>query len=203
MTEWVSQSEARKLLADLGDVISQPALSQYLAGHPEITREEGGPGRPTKIDWHALKQSRSTRTSRGPASEPAAAPRLPLMPPAGGPAAVVRDRPRDELSERRAKADTDRAEFDARRARIQAEEAEGRLIPREKATGAFMAAGAALVTAQEEGRRGLIDKIRAAPDARSADLALRSYETAVRTAFATSLTEFAALADPDTAAAAE
>lgn len=199
MTEWVTQAQALKLLADLGDKISQPALSQYLTGHPEIGRQSEGRGKPTLIDWDALKRSRATRTSRGPASEPL---ELPLDAPARL-RPTPQDSPPDELSRRRAKADTEKAEFDARRARIQAEEAEGRLVPREVAIAAFMAAGTALVAAMEQARRGLIDEVRAAKDGREADTAVRRYERAMRAAFASSLTDYAAAASPDTALAAE
>src|SRR6185369_11241549 len=117
------------------------------------------------------------------------------------PTGETRRGPRDELGERKARADTDRAEFDARRARILAEEAEGRLISRDVAVAAFMSAGVALTRALEEGRRTLVEDLRAAPDARAAAALMRDYERTVRTGFANALAEFAAAADPQTAAA--
>lgn len=200
MTEWVSQSEAVRLLSAAGDKISQPALSQYLKGHPEVPCEAAAPGKAQKVDFHALKRSRETRNGRGPSSAPLLDLGDPEQPPA--PAAETRrGGPRDELGERKAVADTQRAEFDARRARILAEEAEGRLISRDVATAAFMSAGVALTRALEEGRRTLIDDLRSAPDARAAATVMRDYERAVRTGFANALAEFAAAADPQTAAA--
>lgn len=202
MTEWVSQSEARRLLASMGDSISQPALSQYLAGHPEVARQDLGPGKPQLVDFAALKRSRATRMSRGPSSTPL----LDLAAEAETPAPVAasaQPRQRDELGERKAQADTQRAEFDARRARILAEEAEGALIRREEAVSAFMAIGVAVVRALEDGKRQLIEDVRAADDIRAADLVMRKYIRAVRAALASDLTTQAALADPDLAQAAE
>lgn len=197
MTEWVSQSDAVKLLKALGDPISQPALSQYLKGHGEVPTQPGGAGRPTLIDFDALKRSRATRNGRGPSSAP-----LLDLAEAGPPANARRgEKEPSDLGARKARADTERAEFDARRARILAEEAEGALINRDVATAAFMAAGVALIRALEEGRRTVIEDIRAAADTRAADLVMRKYETQIRTGFAQALTEFAAAADPIAVAA--
>lgn len=198
MGEWVSQGEAVKLLARFGDVISQPALSQYLSGHPEVPRNAQGPGRPTMVDWDALKRSRSTRMARGPSEAPATEPSEPdevETPPA------ATERPRNEFGDRKAKADVERAEAEARRSRILADEAEGRSIPKEAAASAFMAAGAALVRSLEENRRLAVETVRAAKDTREADLAMKAYERALRTAFAGALADIAAAATPETAAA--
>lgn len=202
MTEWVSQSEAVRLLADLGDTISQQALSQYLKGHPEVVRRDQGPGRSQLIDWNALKKSRGTRTSRGPASqaplpqsEPPAPPMLPLERPPERSGETV------DLSARRARADTDRAEFEARRARILAEQAEGKLISRDDAVSAFTAAGIALTRAFEEGRLVSVDDIRAAPERRDALLAMKAYERKVRLAFVQALREIASDAVSEVVAA--
>lgn len=198
MTQWVTQSEAVRLLADLGDRISQQALSLYLKGHPEVVREVEG--RSVKVDWASLRQSRGTRTSRGPAShtplfdpEPARAVEALPRPP--------KDREAADLSARRARADTDRAESDARRARILAEEAEGRVISRDTAVNVFVTAGIALVRAMEEARVLAVDEIRAATDTRGALLAMQRHERSIRTAFANSLTEFAQVEEPALAAA--
>lgn len=193
MTEWVSQSEAVKLLAGLGDSISQPALSQFLKGHPEVERKDQGPGRGMLIDFAALKRARATRLSRGPASAPAG--ELQLVPPEPPRSDPDRDFTAD-LSKRKAKADTESAEFNARRARILAEEAEGRLIDKDVAVRAFMASGVALLRSMEEGRRKAVDEIRAARDSREADIAMRKHETAMRAAFANALAELAIVADP-------
>lgn len=183
--EWVSQADAVKLLAELGDVISQPALSQYLKGHPEVGREELGPGKGVRIDFASLRQSRETRRARGPSSEPS-----------GGEVNVG-----DELSRRRAKADTETAEHNARRARILADIADGTAVRRDVAESAFRAAGAALVRAMEERRRLAVEAVRLAPDLRAADLEMRAYERAVRGAFAAALTDLAIAAEPSSAAA--
>lgn len=99
-TEWVSQSEAVRLLAARDDEISQPALSQYLKKHPEVARQDGGPGKAQLIDFGSLVRSRATRRGRGPASMPTpvqdlpieiAAPELELTSPGSAPAAA-RDR---------------------------------------------------------------------------------------------------------------
>lgn len=199
MTEWVSQSDAVKLLAALGDKISQPALSQFLKGHPEVERQDQGPGRGMLINFDALKQARATRLSRGPASAPVG--ELQLVPVAQERSAASgeTDAAKDfsvELGRRKAKADTETAEFNSRRARILAEEAEGRLIDKDLAVQAFMAAGVALMRAMEEGRRKVVDDIRAARDSRTADMALADYQTAMRAAFANSLADLAIAADP-------
>lgn len=192
MTEWVSQSEAVRLLADLGDTISQQALSQYLKGHPEVVRRDQGPGRSQLIDWDALKKSRGTRASRGPASQA----QLPLVQPLPAPILPPERTPERsgetvDLSARRARADTDRAEFEARRARILAEQAEGKLISRDDAVSAFTASGIALTRAFEEGRLVAVDDIRAAPERREALLAMKAYERKVRVAFVQALREVA------------
>lgn len=193
MTEWVSQSEAVRLLADLGDNISQQALSQYLKGHPEVVRRDQGPGRSQLIDWNALKKSRGTRASRGPASQ-AQLPLSELMPAPTMPPERTPERSGEtvDLSARRARADTDRAEFEARRARILAEQAEGKLISRDDAVSAFTASGIALTRAFEEGRLVAVDDIRAAPERREALLAMKAYERKVRVAFVQALRDVAA-----------
>lgn len=195
MSEWVSQREALRLLKALGDDISQPALSQYMAKHPEVKRQSDGPGRPMRIEWESLKTSRISRRSRGPAEAPLletpAAEAVTETAPEQTTPAAKPDPGRSELSDRKAQADVSRSESDARRARILADEAEGRLIPRDVAVNAFMSAGTALVRSMEEKRRGLVDAIRASRDTREADLAVRSYETAVRQAFAGALNELA------------
>lgn len=203
MTEWVSQSEARRLLESMGDRISQPALSQYLAGHPEVQRQALGPGKPQLIDFAALKQSRATRNSRGPSSTPLLDLAGEASAPETAPAPSPVGRQRDELGERKAVADTQRAEFDARRARILAEEAEGRLIPRDEAVSAFMEIGVAVVRTLEDGKRQLIEDVRAAADIRAADMVMRKYIRAVRAALASDLTQVANAANPDLAQAAE
>jgi hypothetical protein len=188
MTEWVSQAEARRLLGELGDAVSQPGLSQYLAGHPEVIRESAGQGKAMKIDWESLKLSRQSRRSRGPAEAPL------LDVPAPEPKVeAARPEPiRNEMGDRKAAADVSRAESDARRARILADEAEGRMLPRQAAANAFIAAGAALVRTLEEQRRPLIDAVRAARDHREADLAVKAYERTLRAKFASSLADLAA-----------
>ena len=196
MTEWVSQAEAVRLLEELGDKISQPALSQYLKGHPEVVRRDGGPGRAQQIDWNSLKTSRATRSSRGPASQAALA-----LPEPEARRSPAKSEETIDLSARRARADTDKAESDARRARILADEAEGRSIPKDVAINAFITAGLALTRAFEENRARAVDAIRASVDPREGSAAMREYETAVRTAFANALTDFAASADPALAAA--
>lgn len=195
MTEWVSQGDAVRLLAELGDEITQPTLSRYLAGHPEVPRQAGGAGRPTLIDFDALRRSRATRASRGPAATPAAQPELPI---AAAEPATKPDVPVDEFGRRKAKADVERAEFDARRARVLAEEAEGRLINRDVAINAFMTVGASIVQAFEQHRRQAIEEVLAAKDERAAALAMKAYERRVRAALAGSL---ASIADQAEAAA--
>jgi hypothetical protein len=207
MTEWVSQSQAVRLLEALGDKISQPALSQFLKGHPEVERKDQGPGRGMLIDFDALKGARSTRISRGPASVPGG--ELPLAPPvavsAPPPAEGRAPDPEREasvlLSRRKAVADTETAEFNSRRARILAQEAEGRLLDKAVAMQAFMAAGAALVRALEDGRRKAVDSVRAAKSSREADLAMRAHEHAVRAAFAEALKDLAGEVQPEASAA--
>jgi hypothetical protein len=191
MTEWVSQADAVKMLAELGDKISQQALSQYLAGHPEIAREDQGPGKGQLIDFAALARSRRTRNARGPAATPTAS--------APEPAAREEVNP---LGDRKARADIDRAEADARRARVLADEAEGRVIDRATAGAAFMAAGIALTRVMEEKRRGLIEQLRAARDNREAELAMRQYERSVRTGFADQLERIAGEAEAEALRAA-
>jgi hypothetical protein len=84
---------------------------------------------------------------------------------------------------------------------VLADEAEGRVIARDVAVNAFMAAGVALTRAFEENRRTVIDEVRAAKDAREAALILRTYEKRVRRGFANALTDLADAADPALAAA--
>lgn len=202
-TVWVSQAEAVRLLADLGDPISQQALSLYLKGHPEVIRSVEG--RSVRIDWESLKTSRATRSARGPASSAVAA--GPLFAPepspthGGAKASAPRDPVANDLSARRAQADTQRAESDARTAKIKADEAEGRVINRDAAVNAFVTAGIALVRAMEEGRVLAVDEIRAAADTREALAAMQRHERSMRTAFANSLTEFAVASEPALAAA--
>ncbi|PHY20918.1 hypothetical protein [Caulobacter sp. BP25] len=211
---WVSQTEAVRLLAERGDEISQPALSQYLKKHPEVARQDQGPGKPTRIDFPSLVRSRATRRGRGPSSTPTPVQDLPLgdAPPlvlvASQPdAATAADAPasdpppRDstfsnELAKRKAIAETETAEFNARSARIRAQELEGRLIDKDVAQLAFQAAGVALMRAMEDNRRRTLDDIRVARDGREADQAMRKYETTVRAAFASALSDLALAADP-------
>lgn len=180
MTEWVSQAEALRVLAEAGDAISQPALSQYLKTHGEVPRKDGGAGKPTLIDIQALLASRESRRTRGPAS----APERTADPDPDA-------KPINPLGDRKARADVDRAEADARRARILADEAEGRTIPKDVAVAAFMTAGVELTRAMEEQRRAVVEAMRAARDPREADLAMRAYERAVRAAFSHSLANLA------------
>lgn len=199
---WVSQAEAIGLLAAYGDKISQPALSQYLKGHPEVVRKQDG--RSVLIDWESLRTSRSTRASRGPAEAPAETLILDVEPSpthGSGKPASVRDPIASDLSARRAQADTTRAEDDARLAKIKADMAEGRVIDRAAAENAFVTAAVALVRAMEEGRVLAVDEIRGAADTRAALAAMQRHERAMRTAFANSLTEFAVASEPALAAA--
>lgn len=202
-TVWVSQAEAVRLLADLGDPISQQALSLYIKGHPEVVRKVEG--RSVRIDWESLKTSRATRSARGPAAVAVVA--GPLFAPepspthGGAKASAPRDTVANDLSARRAHADTQRAESDARTAKIKADEAEGRVINRDAAVNAFVTAGIALVRAMEEGRVLAVDEIRGAADTRAALAAMQRNERAMRTAFANSLTEFAVASEPALAAA--
>lgn len=212
-TEWVSQSEAVRLLAARHDEISQPALSQYLKKHPEVARKDLGPGKAQMIDFASLVRSRATRRGRGPSSTPTPVQELPIgdtptLNLVVAPTPVQADEPpsRDatfsnELSKRKAIADTETAEFNARSARIKAQELEGRLIDKDQVTLAFQAAGVALLRAMEDKRRGVVDAIRAAQDARGADQAMRSYERDVRAAFAHALNDLALAAQPEALAA--
>lgn len=199
MTQWVTQAEAVRLLADLGDTISQQALSLYLKGHPEVVREQNG--RSVRIDWDSLKRSRGTRSARGPASQSPLFEEAEPTRPTETALRAPRDPEAADLSARRARADTDRAESDARRAKILAAEAEGRVIGRDAAINAFVTAGIALVRAMEEGRVLAVDEIRAAVDNRSALQAMKVYERNLRTTFANTLTDFAQAEEPALAAA--
>lgn len=200
MTQCVTQAEAVRLLADLGDTISQQALSLYLKGHPEVVREQHG--RSVKIDWESLRRSRGTRNARGPASQ---SPLFEVETEPTKPTETAPRAPRDpeaiDLASRRARADTDRAESDARRAKILAAEAEGRVIGRDAAINAFVTAGIALVRAMEESRVLAVDEIRAAVDNRAALQAMKTYERNLRTTFANALTDFAQAEEPALAAA--
>ena len=201
-TLWVSQADAVQLLADAGDKISQQALSEYLKKHPEVAKRQEG--RRIWVHWLSLKSSRATRAARGPASQ---APLLdmahePAAPaPSEAPSEAPKGRIVDPLAARRAEADTARSEAEARRARVLADEAEGRVISRDTAVNAFTSAGIALVRAMEEARMVAVDEVRAANDVREAVLAMRKYENLVRAAFANRLTEFAVAAEPELAAA--
>lgn len=215
-TEWVSQSEAVRLLASRNDEISQPALSQYLKKHPEVARQDQGPGKAQLIDFGSLVRSRATRRGRGPSSTPTPVQELPIgetpvldlvAPPAAAePAEPVEAAPREqtftsELSKRKAIADTETAEFNARSAKIRAQELEGRLIDKDLVALSFQAAGVAMLRAMEDKRRGVVDAIRAAQDARGADQAMRKYEAGVRAAFAHALNDLALAAQPEALAA--
>jgi len=194
---WVSQADALRLLGELGDRISQQGLSQYLKGHPEVNRQVEG--RTVRIDWTSLRNSRATRTGRGPAQAPALGPLFEeerAAAPAGN-----RDPAKDELSARRARADTERAESDARRAAVLAAEAEKQVVNRDAATNAIVAAGIALLRAMEERRVLAVDEIRAAPDTREALIAMKRHEREIRTRFANALTDLAGASDPALAAA--
>lgn len=195
---WVSQADAVQLLADAGDRISQQALSEYLKKHPEVAKRQEG--RRIWVHWPSLKASRATRSARGPSSQ---APLLDLArePTTEAPAEAPRAKIIDPLGARRAEADTARSEAEARRARVLADEAEGRVINRDTAVNAFTTAGIALVRAMEERRMAAIDEVRAANDVREAVLAMRKHENAVRAAFANALTEFAVTSEPVLAAA--
>lgn len=200
--QWVSQADAVQLLAASGDKISQQALSEYLKKHKEVaTRPEG---RRIWVHWPSLKTSRATRTARGPASQAPLFDEARTMEPATAPDAAreaAPARPVNIFGDRRAQADTERAEADARRAKVLADEAEGRVINRDTAINAFTTAGIALVRAMEEARMTAVDEVRAANDVREAVLAMRKYENLVRSAFANRLTEFAAGEEPALAAA--
>lgn len=212
-TEWVSQSEAVRLLAARQDEISQPALSQYLKKHPEVARKDLGPGKAQMIDFASLVRSRATRRGRGPSSTPTPVQELPIgetptlnLVVSAAPAEAEEPPSREatfssELSKRKAIADTETAEFNARSAKIRAQELEGRLIDKDQVTLAFQAAGVALLRAMEDKRRGVVDAIRAAQDARGADQAMRSYERDVRAAFAHALNDLALAAQPEALAA--
>lgn len=212
-TEWVSQSEAVRLLAARQDEISQPALSQYLKKHPEVARKDLGPGKAQMIDFASLVRSRATRRGRGPSSTPTPVQELPIgetptLNLVVAPPRVEAEEPpsreatfSNELSKRKAIADTETAEFNARSAKIRAQELEGRLIDKDQVTQAFQAAGVALLRAMEDKRRGVVDAIRAAQDARGADQAMRSYEREVRAAFAHALNDLALAAQPEALAA--
>lgn len=189
MTEWVSQGDAVRLLAEFGDVISQQALSQYLGKHPEVPRQVGGPGRPTKIDFSALRRSRETRLARGPAEKPDIEQPELAAPPAL--TAAKPEAPVDEFGRRRAKADVERAEHDARRARVLADEAEGRVVNRDVAISAFMTVGASIVQAFEQHRRQAVEELLAAKDEREALIVMRAHERRIRAALAASLTGIA------------
>ena len=201
-TLWVSQADAVQLLADAGDKISQQALSEYLKKHPEVAKRHEG--RRVWVHWPSLKASRATRASRGPASQ---APLLDMARepgpelPAEAPAEAPRVKIVDPLAARRAEADTARSEAEARRAKVLADEAEGRVISRDTAVNAFTSAGIALVRAMEEARMVAVDEVRAANDVREAVLAMRKYENQVRAAFANRLTAFAEAVEPELAAA--
>lgn len=207
-TEWVSQSEAVRLLAARQDEISQPALSQYLKKHPEVARKDLGPGKAQMIDFASLVRSRATRRGRGPSSTPTPVQELPIgetptlnlvVTPAPAEAEEPPSREATfstELAKRKAIADTETAEFNARSARMRALEMEGRLIDKGLVEGVFKSAAAALLQAFEQNRRRSLDEIRAASDARAAEKALRDYETTVRAAFASSLSDLALAADP-------
>lgn len=190
-TVWVSQSEAVRLLSDTGDAITQQALSLYLKGHPEVVRQVSG--RSVRIDWSSLKTSRATRSGRGPAASPLAGPLFvnEPLPAAAAAASAPRDHASSELSARRAQADTQRAESDARTAKIRADEAEGRVINRDEAVSAFMAAGVALVRAFDQGRVLAVDEIRGAADSREALAAMQRYERSVRATLVESLRDLA------------
>ncbi|MDR7232283.1 hypothetical protein J2X45_003389 [Caulobacter sp. BE264] len=212
-TEWVSQSEAVRLLAARQDEISQPALSQYLKKHPEVARKDLGPGKAQMIDFASLVRSRATRRGRGPSSTPTPVHQLPIgeTPTLNLVVAAVEPEAEEkpsreatfstELAKRKAIADTETAEFNARSAKIRAQELEGRLIDKDQVSLAFQAAGVALLRAMEDKRRGVVDAIRAAQDARGADQAMRTYERDVRAAFAHALNDLALAAQPEALAA--
>lgn len=218
-TEWVSQTEAVKLLAERADEISQPALSQYLKKHPEVARRDGGPGKAQLIDFASLVRSRATRRGRGPSSMPTPVQDLPietppvleLTPSASLPESPPPSDPAPEpaqavdtgessfsrdLSKRKAVADTETAEFNARSAKMRALEMEGRLIDKDLAKAAFQSAAVALLRALEDNRRRTVDDIRVARDGREADQVMRKYETSVRAAFASAVSDLALAADP-------
>ena len=201
-TFWVSQADAVQLLADAGYKISQQALSEYLKKHPEVAKRQEG--RRIWVHWPSLKSSRATRASRGPASQASLLDVVP-EPAASVPSEAASDAPKgrivESLSARRAEADTARSEAEARRAKVLADEAEGRVISRDTAVNAFTSAGIALVRAMEEARMVAVEELRAANDVREAVLAMRKYENQVRAAFANRLTEFAVAAEPELAAA--
>lgn len=207
MDGWLSLADAARALSDSGDRISRPGLSQYLNTHPEVPRRSEGPGLPVYVDFAALRLSRQTRRGRGPnssasaelvsfssapANELAAQPLQKLPAPEGN---------LDPLAQRKAKADTERAESEARRAAVLAAEAEGRSIRKEVAVSAFRAAGVALARTLEEKRASAIEALASPLAARAADLAMRAYEREVRAAFAASLMDIAASADPQAMAA--
>lgn len=206
MTEWVSQGDAVKLLASDGDAISQPALSQYLNGHQEIPRQAGGPGRPTMIDLEALRSSRATRRSRGPASGPTGELNLLPPPPAPEPVAIDPDAAahsamRTGFADRKSQADVQRAEAEARLSEIRARAAAGDFIAKAEAVAFARAVAVALVKAMEQRRHVAISEIRAAKDPREAAMAMEKHEQAIRAALASALADLAVADDPQTAAA--
>jgi hypothetical protein len=196
--QWVSQADAVQLLVSVGDRISQQALSEYLKKHPEVAKRQDG--RRIWVHWPSLKASRATRAARGPSSQ---APLLDLVrePTVEAPAETPKAKIIDPLGARRAEADTARSEAEARRARVLADEAEGRVIKRETAINAVTTAGIALVRAMDEARMVAVDGVRAADDVREAVLAMKKYENTLRAAFANSLSEFAVASEPELAAA--
>ncbi len=202
---WLSLADAAKALSDSGDRLSRPGLSQYLDTHPEVPRRSEGPGKPVLVEFAALRLSRQTRRGRGPSSQPAdllAFAPPPIGPPQAAAATPIATEPYlDPLAGRKAKADTERAESEARRAAVLAAEAEGRSIRREVAVSAFRAAGVALRSALEERRTSLIDALGSPLAPREADLAMKAYERAVQSAFASSLMDVAASANPQAMAA--
>jgi hypothetical protein len=108
----------------------------------------------------------------------------------------------DEFGRRKAKADVDRAESEARRSRVLADEAEGRVINRDVAINAFRTVGAAIVQAFEQHRRQAVEELLAAKTEREAAIVMKGHERRIRQALAGSLSQIADQAEASAGAAA-
>lgn len=170
---WLSQSDAATRLSSEGDAVSRSALVRYLQKHPEIATRAGGAGQAVMVDYAALKAHRASHAARRTLLAPPAA----TAPASAAPAPA----PVDHLSGRARIAKVEKDEHDARRAKVLADEAEGRVIDKAAAVASFRAIAVALLQGFESERRELVRKIRSAASEREAEIAVRrDYEPSLR-----------------------
>lgn len=167
---WLSQGDAAARLTAEGDAVSRTALVRYLGRHTEIPRRSDGPGHPVFVDYDSLKAHRAAHAAAR--ALQASSDGLPSH----SPAPQI-----DSFAARSRIARIEKEEHDARRARVLADEAEGRVVLKADAARAFSAIGTVLAQWFETNRRIIVSKLREAADQRAGETMMRNqFEPAFR-----------------------